>query len=116
MRDYDNEDTTGQVALPPDEDSELCALVSVDGVVTSHVLPLGGTVNIGRGSSCDLVIEHPSVSRHHATLQVSPLQITDVHSRNGTRVRGATLEPGTSTRLEIGEAVQIGPATVLIHH
>src|SRR5262245_17425224 len=105
MGNNDDEDTTANpVLIPHDDDAELCALVSVDGVVTSHVLPVVGMIDIGRGSSCDIVIEHPSVSRHHATLQISPLIITDARSRNGTRVRGNSLAPGISVKLEIGEA------------
>jgi DNA-binding NtrC family response regulator len=113
---YEDEITESTSAIPSDEHPELCALISVDGVVTTHALPPAGSIDIGRGSNCDLVIEHPSVSRHHATLQITPLQIVDVRSRNGTRLRGAQLEPGISTPIAIGEAVQLGQATVLIHH
>ncbi len=114
--DYDDEETTGSnVALLPD-DSELCAQVSLDGGVTIHALPLGAMIDIGRATSCDLVIDHGSVSRHHAMLQVSPLQITDQNSRNGTRLRGQTLAPGVATSLAIGDAIQLGQATLLIHH
>jgi two-component system, NtrC family, response regulator AtoC len=117
MGDYDEEDSTAQVgASPSDDDFALCAIVSVDGVITSHSLPALGVIQIGRGVSCDLQIDHPSISRHHATLQLSPLQISDARSRNGTRVRGAAVAPGTAVRVEIGEAVQLGQATVLVHH
>jgi DNA-binding NtrC family response regulator/pSer/pThr/pTyr-binding forkhead associated (FHA) protein len=114
---YDDEITSTNVAIPSSDDpSELCALISIDGVVTTHVLPASGALDIGRGSNCDLIIEHPSVSRHHATLQLSPLTITDVRSRNGTRMRGEVITPGVAMPIAIGEAVQIGHATVLIHH
>jgi two-component system response regulator AtoC len=117
MGDYDDDDTTSSaIALPPEDESELCALVSVDGLVTTHALPASGSVDIGRGSACDLVIEHPSVSRHHATLQISPLQITDKRSRNGTKLRGNWVAPEIAVPISIGEAVQLGQATVLIHH
>jgi transcriptional regulator with AAA-type ATPase domain len=55
------------------------------------------------------------VSRHHALLQVTPLQITDQNSKNGTRVRGLTIEPGIATPLTIGEAVQLGQVSILVH-
>ncbi|HEY5922698.1 MAG TPA: sigma 54-interacting transcriptional regulator [Kofleriaceae bacterium] len=117
MGDYEDEDTTNNVALSPSaDDAELCALISVEGVVTTHVLPAAGAIEIGRGASCDLVIEHPSVSRHHATLQIAPLRITDARSRNGTRLRGEPIAPGIAAPIAIGEAVQLGQATVLIHH
>jgi two-component system, NtrC family, response regulator AtoC len=94
------------------ESPRLCALISVDGIVTSKVLPDSGDVTIGRGSSCDLIVPHPSVSRHHATLSVSPLAIFDVGSRNGTRVRGIAITQPTP--LVIGEAIQIGEAAILL--
>ena len=115
MGDAFEDDTTGATAaLAPDDEPALCAVVSVDGVVTTHVLPELEELDIGRASSCDLVIEHPSISRRHATLTLSPLAITDRGSRNGTRLRGATLSPGATTVFAVGEAVTLGQATLLI--
>jgi adenylate cyclase len=51
----------------------------------------GTTVNIGRAESNDLVLNHPSVSRHHARLTVLPgdtTLINDLGSLNGTLVNG----------------------------
>jgi DNA-binding NtrC family response regulator len=89
-------------------------LISVDGAVTTTLLPATGTVTIGRSSSCDLVIKDASVSRHHATLRLSPLEIIDEGSRNGTRIRGRALAAGTPTPIAIGDAIQIGDATLLL--
>ena len=89
-------------------------MISIDGVVTWTPLPDGGEVIVGRSSTSELVIAHPSVSRHHATLQMSPLAISDAESRNGTRVRGKRLPPMVATPIAIGEAFQIGEAAVLI--
>ncbi len=114
--DYDDEITTDAHALGSEDQPDLCALVSIEGVVTTHALPAVGTVDIGRGSGCDLVIEHASVSRRHAKLQLSPLSITDIGSRNGTVLRGEVLATGDSRPLAIGEAIQVGHVTVLIHH
>ncbi len=112
----DDLDTTSlTAALPPDDDTVLCAQLTIDGVVSTHSLPLTGVVDVGRATGCDLVIEHASVSRHHALLQVSPLQITDQNSKNGTRVRGLTIEPGIATPFAIGEAVQLGQVSLLVH-
>jgi len=116
MGDYDDEITTSTVSIVDDDTPQLCALVSIDGVVTTHLLPARGEIEIGRSTSCDLVVEHPSVSRHHVSLRLSPLSVTDLGSRNGTRLRGATLAPRIQTPLSIGEAVQVGQVTVLIHH
>jgi adenylate cyclase len=49
------------------------------------------TVNIGRAESNDLMLNHPSVSRHHARLTVLPgdtTLINDLGSLNGTFVNG----------------------------
>jgi two-component system response regulator AtoC len=107
-------DTTSSVALPVGDAPSLCALVSVEGVATTVVLPPYDEIDIGRSSTCDLVLEHPSVSRRHATLHTTPLAIMDVGSRNGTKLRGATLEPGTLTPFSLGEAIVIGEVSVLI--
>ncbi len=49
------------------------------------------TVNIGRASTNDLILDHPSVSRHHARLNVLPGDTTlliDLGSMNGVIVNG----------------------------
>lgn len=68
---------------------------------------------IGRGAACDLTAEHDSVSRLHATVQVTAegyLAVQDAGSSNGTflhrngrwlRVRRVIL--GAQDRLRLGE-------------
>jgi adenylate cyclase len=51
----------------------------------------GSTVNIGRAETNDLVLNHPSVSRHHARLTVLPgdtTLINDLGSLNGVYANG----------------------------
>jgi two-component system, NtrC family, response regulator AtoC len=88
------------------------AVISVAGGVTTKLLPPTGELSIGRSSSCDLTINHASISRRHATLRMSPLEIIDEGSRNGTRVRGKSLESGVATSLAVGDPIQIGEAAI----
>jgi len=111
--DFDDIETDSSGELPPA--TRLCAMVNIDGVVASKSLPATGEVTIGRSSTCDLVVRDSSVSRHHATLRMSPLSIIDAGSRNGTRVRGELLAAGVPTQLSVGEALQIGSVAILIH-
>lgn len=68
---------------------------------------------IGRGSDCDIVLEHVSVSRRHASIHVTEegyLGVQDSNSGNGTflhrngrwiRIRKVGL--GTQDRIRFGE-------------
>ena len=68
---------------------------------------------IGRGPDCELVLDHPSVSRQHATVQATPegyLAVEDADSSNGTflhrngrwiRIRKVIL--GAEDRIRLGE-------------
>ena len=55
----------------------------------------GSIINIGRGATNDLVLNHPSVSRHHARLTVLPGDTTlliDLGSLNGLFVNGQQVQ------------------------
>lgn len=66
-------------------------------------------VIVGRASDCDLVIEHPTVSARHARLvwsaARSQLVLEDLHSANGTFVRGARV---ARVAVRPGEDVWLG--------
>ena len=94
--------------------TRLHATISVDGVVTTKLLPSSGDVTIGRSSSCDVAIAHASVSRQHAVLRISPLEITDLGSRNGTRVAGKHVPPNTTKPIVVGDPIQVGEAAILL--
>ncbi len=81
------------------------------------------TQSIGRAADCDLVLDHPSVSRVHASVQATPegyLAVLDGDSSNGTflhrngrwiRVRKVIL--GSGDRIRFGE--QELPVEKLVH-
>jgi adenylate cyclase len=55
----------------------------------------GPTLSVGRAESNDLVLRHPSVSRHHARVSVLPGDITlinDLGSMNGTFVNNTQIQ------------------------
>jgi len=73
-------------------------------------LPLDRSLTIGREAGCDVRIQEPTVSRHHATVSISagrPL-VDATGSTNGIR-----LERGRADRvaLSLGQPFQLGSAT-----
>jgi DNA-binding NtrC family response regulator len=113
---HDDDETTSVDLGPlPEPETGLCAQINIDGVVTTHPLPASGVLEVGRSTMCDLVIEHASVSRRHALLQIAPLQITDHDSRNGTRVRGEPIAPGVPAAFAVGEIVTLGHISLAVH-
>jgi hypothetical protein len=62
-----------------------------DRAVTIRLLDASSDVVLGRDPSCQLVLPHVSVSRRHARLVGSDgrWQLSDLNSKNGTRVNGA---------------------------
>jgi two-component system, NtrC family, response regulator AtoC len=111
---------------------ELPYVLAVVGVrtQTAHHLPASGTITIGRGDDCDVVIDDASVSRRHAELALGPqVTICDLGSSNGTRVRrnkaGALeteelfdieLESGVKVPLAVGEPIAIGSVLAFLRH
>lgn len=53
------------------------------------------STKVGRDPRCDVVVDHPSVSKEHARLEWTPAgaAIRDLSSKNGTTVAGARLLP-----------------------
>ncbi len=64
-----------------------------DQAVTIRVLDAGSETLLGRDPGCELALAHASVSRRHARLVDGDgtWQLTDLNSKNGTRVNGARI-------------------------
>jgi phage tail-like protein len=73
-------------------------------------LPLG-EITIGRQEGNELRLNHPMVSRKHATIKTTAktCRLTDLGSANGTLVDGVKLETNASQLLKSGSVVMIGP-------
>jgi ABC-type multidrug transport system ATPase subunit/pSer/pThr/pTyr-binding forkhead associated (FHA) protein len=72
-------------------------------------IPVAGEVKIGRLADNDVVLASDSVSRHHACIRATSrgYAVTDLRSRNGTRLNGERFH-GQTRLLANGDTVQIG--------
>jgi hypothetical protein len=73
-----------------------------------------GQLLVGRDpDSCDIVLEHPTVSRTHAQLhhRDGAWVLQDLDSTNGTTINGKRV---TRCRLEPGDRVTLGRQTVVV--
>jgi two-component system response regulator AtoC len=83
-----------------------------------YELPERGTIVLGRSEKSDLRIDDPSITRKHARLHLvggERIEIEDLGSVNGTRVRDRRLEPGRRVSVLRGEAFRLGSALLVIH-
>jgi two-component system, NtrC family, response regulator AtoC len=70
---------------------------------------------IGRDPGCDIPLDSPKISRRHArVLAGPPVTVQDLGSTNGVRVRGTKHVGGAPVTLEVGDAFQVGPFSVLL--
>ena len=93
----------------------LAVLVMSLEAFASLPLPGSGSVVIGRSGECDLSIEDALASRRHARLHLSPaLQIEDLGSANGTRLRDQLIPVGVAVPLAVGETIGIGSTLLVV--
>jgi DNA-binding NtrC family response regulator len=70
---------------------------------------------IGRAPDADVLIDDPGISRKHAVLRIEPeLAIEDLGSANGTRVRGAAIEPNREVALQPGDVIDFGAWMIVV--
>jgi two-component system, NtrC family, response regulator AtoC len=90
-------------------------VVVVGGVRHEHSLNAPCEVTLGREITNVVPIEHASVSRRHARIQLSEgATIEDLGSSNGTRLDGRLLEVGKSAYLRTGSLVELGDVLILL--
>src|SRR3954451_24927358 len=79
----------------------------------SEVLGSAGAV-LGRSRDCDVVLDDPNVSRHHAEVRPSGGSwiVNDLGSTNGVQVNGRRLEPARPESLKPGDVIELGTSSV----
>lgn len=92
-------------------------LLDLDELLVTTLPPLESheALQVGRLPDCDVVIDDPSVSKHHATLSwdqaSAQAQVTDEGSSNGTLVNG--IEVKASRPINDADEVTFGDAVFL---
>jgi two-component system, NtrC family, response regulator AtoC len=98
----------------PSADTPLHLVVIVDGSFQTHALPPAGEVRLGRSSQCEIQIDHPTISRVHTCIELSPLRVRDLGSHNGTDLGGRRLVDQTPVALAVGDVIRLGGVTVIV--
>ncbi|MBK7860757.1 MAG: FHA domain-containing protein [Archangiaceae bacterium] len=97
-----------------DPKDELSLLFEFDDLLVATLPPVADreTLTVGRLPDCDVVIDDPSVSKHHATLEWDPqsrrVLVEDQQSSNGTHLNGEQLH--TRIGVKDGDTVSFGEA------
>jgi hypothetical protein len=87
------------------------AVLRIDG--RAEILGSDGAV-LGRSRDCDITLEDPNVSRHHAEVRPSggSWTVRDLGSTNGVKVNGRRLDPARPQSLKPGDVVELGTTRV----
>lgn len=90
------------------------ALVFRSGPTPFADAPLAGRLVIGRESDCDLTLDDPGVSRHHAAVEPTPAgaRVTDLGSSNGTYLNRRRLEAPAEVRE--GDEIVVGHSYLVL--
>jgi DNA-binding NtrC family response regulator len=95
----------------------LVLTVVADAGAFTCALPAEGELAIGRARDCELFVDDAKLSRRHALVRVragAEVEIVDLGSSNGTRVRGERLEPNVPVRLRAGDAAALGTTMLVL--
>jgi hypothetical protein len=73
-------------------------------------------ITVGRAGDCDVSFIHSSVSKLHAYFctDADRLTVTDLRSRNGTRVNGVAVAPNRATDVSAHDGVQFGKVQAMV--
>jgi len=115
MGDQNTEATTRVEHARPAE-HETYLLVWTEAGMAAFPMPRAGRVSIGRSADCDVHVDHVSVSRRHAEIEVADgtLVIRDFGSANGTFVEGKRIGVDEPRPLEPGQSALVGSVTLSV--
>ncbi len=89
-------------------------LVLADDVKT-FALPATGEITVGRGTKCDITIDHPTLSRTHFVVRLgATIALIDRESANGMSLRGARVPAGTPVEISPYETFQAGDVSFVV--
>lgn len=100
--------------------TELHVLLMSPDSFLSLPLPCPGTVDIGRSSKCAIRLDDPLASRTHARLHATLtegallLELEDLGSANGTRLRDRRVPGGQRIPFVAGEAITVGSTVLMV--
>jgi two-component system, NtrC family, response regulator AtoC len=110
-----NEDATRPEAFGDSRANHVRVLAVWEGGASSAWVPRGRSVRVGRSKRCEVIVDHPSVSREHAEVALTrPYSVRDLGSVNGVRVRGRVVEPGVAQAFDAGDVVQLGSVVIVV--
>ena len=108
-------DLTADVRSDAERENQPRITAFWDGGSLTRPLPASGTLTIGRSTSCDVRIDHSSVSRKHAILHLGAIpRVEDAGSQNGTRVAGRAAVSGAPVPVAPGEVIELGQVVLVI--
>jgi hypothetical protein len=82
----------------------------------THDVPYGKDAVIGRANDCEIVVDLPSISRHHVRLTGAPRPtVEDLGGAHGLRVGGRRAPVGEPVPVNRGDVVDMGGAMLVIH-
>ena len=101
----------------PSSSSPFSLLVVGDGISSTYPLPARGRLVIGRARHAEVRIDHGSISREHAALHLgAELELEDLESANGTRVRGIALSPRSPIKILPHDVIDLGRVLVVVQY
>jgi pSer/pThr/pTyr-binding forkhead associated (FHA) protein len=112
--------SAGQVApssgLPTTKVHDAPKLSCANAVPSRLPVGVNAPVVIGRAVECDMVIDHPHVSKKHCRVQMTEngVEVTDLRSTNGTFLGDQRLPPHVAVPWRDLPTIRVGPFEVTL--